>query len=713
MSPTYLTPQDESKQIKQFFNCLGVWEKCEFQFSYSIQIQAALQVPHSFMDAYLEALFSDENPAKPAKRGHKEIDTISPFLWFPFIQFIPYSPRLEGEFWKEIEKQSSQILSRYNKETYHADHVTNGRKMQPFTYLQYLFANQSFVRSSTLQFMRAAALFAPSMYPIVGNIQPTAQIPVKLSPEMEKFLGFKSTLDVQACQTFLQVLKRSYKHDLYIYVMDQLLQILRKADPITLEGIKKWEFLAANNEWKAASQLKAWAIAHAQVPDTAEWLKDIFKAKETEEFCTLLKIQIIKEDVKVNPFEQAQKCPALTQFLFERAPVIAFFWNRSRNNEKDAQNAVELILTQLKGLECYVKADEEGLNKPVLKDQKLLVYDDWETNKERIGKCLYSYFGLKTKAEKIAIIKSICREWSFRENSNEGRTYQPYKEAFLKLSEGAAFSTSPATLAQVTLSKEEDLTISHPSPPALSFTPEKKKENIPLPPDAVLKSPSKQELETVWHPQTPAQRVTTTPSKPLTPRPDWQPAVRATLIGAPKPKRETTEQSERRGLSDLDKKRIGLWAEEHVLTKLVDKFKSKIPEANVLINKGTRIIQDKTGTRSYQIVWNNDPALRPGEKRDDELWDSGKQCDIELVYEENGKPVRRRFYEVKGTTGPTVHFFLSRLEWQTYLSNPGEYRLRVVTEAGTEQAQVTRIKDLLESLKQKSLLPISNTEFKG
>lgn len=702
LSATYLDATDDLKQIRQFFSVLGVWEKCEFQLSYSINIKEALQIPYGYIQEYLDTIFSDFNPAKPAKREFKNVDTISPFTWFPFIQLITHSPRLENEFWKGLEKNTQQILARYNQETYHADHVPNGTKAQPFTYLQHVLSHFPLVRTTTQQFMPASAVFAPSLIPVIGNTQPSAQIPVKLSPEMENFLGFKTALDIQACQTFLQNLKKSYKHDLYKYVMDQLLQALRKADTSQIEYVKKLEFQTASNEWKPAYQLKAWAITHTPVPETSEWLKEIFNAKENEEFCSLLKIQVIREDLEINHFADAEECLTLKTFLYERIHFMAYFWNTARNYDKDPKEAVNEFFVKINRLDCFIKKDESGIRKPILKDQKLLVFDDWRTNKERIAKQLSKYLGLTTKVEKTAISKSLGKDWDFRDNSKDGKNFQPYKEIFLLLCEGKTFAPE-SNVNQ----KEEEVT--PPNPPAFTPPPTPKKE--PESPISDIEKTPKQPTKTTWSPQTPPQEMTETPSKTLPPRPDWQPIFPVGGSGGQGKSKRGSMETEG-GLSDLAKKRIGLWAEEHILARLVEKYK-KICGDMFAIDKGTRTLTDVAGKKTCTIVWHNDPLMRPDDQKDNELWDSGQHYDIELVYKEEGKADRIRKYEVKGTPGPSVHFYLSGLEWQTYLSNPNQFRIRVVTKAGTKEAQITKIKDLLKNMREKSLIPISTTEFKG
>jgi hypothetical protein len=170
------------------------------------------------------------------------------------------------------------------------------------------------------------------------------------------------------------------------------------------------------------------------------------------------------------------------------------------------------------------------------------------------------------------------------------------------------------------------------------------------------------------------------------------------------------------GFSELDKKRIGLWAEEHVLWKLIKTYQEEhredLPKLEDFKNGTRRITLEKSQT-VVDYIWNNDPILRPQDQKDDESWDSGQHYDIEIKETKAQAATIVKRIEVKGTVSERIHFFLQGLEWRTLLQNPANYHVYVVTKVGSEDAVATIYDNFLQALQNQQIVPISATEFRS
>lgn len=673
LSSHYFLLQDNIEEWKNFFLLLRVYGQCDLFFKDKLTVEELKQLPHSYVKEYLQTVFNSNDP--PAKRGPQDKDDISPIFVFPFMKFLPYSPRLAKRFWEQIMAKENTILQ--GRETYHAKSAQ--RKLQDRTYLQRTLTTQSLISTANGP-ASTITLYAPSMESVVGHLVPTAKLSVKLSPQMETFLGFKTNLDAATCASILNYLKVNYKHDSYKLVMRQILYNLRKQDPHTFAAIHQWEFQAANGEWRTISQLKLWGLSHIPTPETATFIKPVFsETKELEEFCAYLNILPQNQIQNTNEFN-AVPCDELKDFLRKKLPYIAFYWAKSCNFDKPAEEVTSTLLTKFNALKFFMGNKGDG-TADLLDGCNVLYFPKWKRRLDRICTTLAAHFGFSSQDEINAFIRAIDKHRVFREG--EMAIFEKYQKLFLQ-------NETPA--AAVSQQIEVPPQVLVPSPPSSPKANQWDMGNVPPP-----TTPPANNVKAPWSPTADAQDNNKTPEKPLVPKPGgWQPTVPANYLPRT-PTKGQGNNTEKTGLSDLDKKRIGTWAEERAYTEL----------------KGRYSVVKENQTKVYEVVWHNNPAFRPAGYKDNELWDSGQHYDILVTRKEPGKPDKLKKYEVKGTTGSPVHFHFSGLEWLTYLHDPKNHRLWVITDVGTSDAQVTKIKDIMSAMKDHSLRPISSTEFVG
>jgi hypothetical protein len=113
-----------------------------------------------------------------------------------------------------------------------------------------------------------------------------ADLPVILSKEMEEWLGFQNTLDVEDCHRLLSSQVEEFDYEEYQFYMGHLLNNLRNPSK-KYEVLKlQWKFFTINEGWESPNLLKYWANSSSHPPqDGREWIDPIFNQNEMKEFC--------------------------------------------------------------------------------------------------------------------------------------------------------------------------------------------------------------------------------------------------------------------------------------------------------------------------------------------------------------------------------------------------------------------------------------------
>lgn len=720
ISEDYPIEGKDIKSWKKFFLKLGVHENCDFKFSN--KVGEIKKFPKCHIQSYLKFIFLESNPQRPVKDkklSYKDSDTISSFACFPFIRLIKESRSFNEFFWQRLLKNQNEITEKYSKAIYHI--VQTSIHKEQLTYLQYVFQNHELIPDKAGKFHRSKALYAPSLESTISVYFPTAYLPVVLSPKMEEFLGFRMTLEVNHCYKLLQALQRSYQHESYKLVMNHLLINMRKNE-LKNEILKiQWKFQAANNEWHGCQHLQLWAFPNSLPPsDSSQWIKPIFSVKEMEEFSSFFKIPSVSEHHDVSVFKNARQCEDLKNFIWQKIPEIAFYWARYRSFDQPVSFYIDFLIANIGKIKFMLVSeedDDDDTMQMIMIDDSLYYFLDWQKKINLVGENLGKY--LKFEDPEIAALKSaLLRTRSYR-NEDDRKKLDEFKTAFEIQAQQFSTESSPPPQYAV-----QSIPLTRPPESSKIVGSMEDVIEDAIEDNIIAKqvTPKKSLLKQPWSPQTPPSAPNSSPIKEEpAPNIGWQPSTTPGIINkkslAPKSEKAISDEVEEGNhLSDLDKKRIGLWAEEHVLVKKIEEYKYNLrefdPEVEDLSN-GIRRVTMKTNKMVIDLLWFNDPQLRPEDQKDNELWDSGQHYDIEIRKQKENGDKKIKKLEVKGTTAKRIHFFLQGQEWKTLLDDPSKYHIYAVTQVGTELAEVNHFKNLLEALKEHRLTPISSTEFKG
>jgi hypothetical protein len=689
---------------KTFFLALGVHQKCQLVQEQNMTVGELRTIPFAFIEPYLTSIFEGPEETRPAKRPPKDKDNVSPFMGFPYIQFIANYVAFRQFFWEKLKKKENKILKDYASTTYHALNCPQGKKTQKYTYLQYVFQKQALIPNSLDQLKTTSELFAPSISQTIAAFQSSsiASIPVALSPAMEKFLGFKMILSLNDCWEFLGRLQEKYHHASYRLVMSHLLEHIKKEKP----PAKQWEFQACNGEWFSPDQLQLWAIPHSSPPlDSPDWIKPILADQDMEAFCSIFKIAKYTE--YANP-HQGKKCEEFTAFriaLEDKLPLIAFRLAHHQNTKDRPKEVIQRLIQRLDQLNIYRTTLNEDDPTPsegpavILEENCLYIEENWQWHIDALAEALGKY--LELASDEVKAIKEGLKE------SRLFRHHDPFKNALTE------YRQQQAQNAQVKQPKETH-EVPH-SPPPRQKEEGKREDEGPQ----GMNTPPRNPPQTPWRPQVSPLEPNSSPiqdassSPPLSPKHSPRSQSSHDRKGR-KPKQRNLDKEFDAHAQD-DKKAKGNWAEEHVFNKLIQtKYREKngIPEIQES-DLGVKTLVFKN--RQIEFKWHNDPALKPNdweEKEGEREWDSGKPFDIEIT-KKGKKEVKKKWIEVKGTPESYPHFFLSANQWRHYRKNQNDYRLYVVVKAGTAQAEMKKYKKLEAHLLNGTLKPISDLHLRG
>ncbi len=739
ISSDYYYNEESIQTWNKFFIALGVYDTCELAFVSRITVSTLRGIPGSYIEQYLEHVFSVNNGEyRPAKRLPKGDDYILSFAYFPWIELIKASDSFSNHFWDRILASTNAILNSFANTTYHA--MNKGEQQQPITYLQYVFQHQALICDKKGKYHSSKELYAPSMEQFIGDYLPTAVLPVALSSGMEQFLGFKTKLDVEGCRVLLIELQKPecYRHESYKLALEHLLLNLRSEQD--KEKITKinWSFHATDNSWQIPSKLQYLSQIRSSLPiDSPDWIKPVLGEREMEELCAFFKIKAGQKKQDQTIYQKAQACDELKEFILERIPEIAFRWAHHRGNDTPPEEYVDILLKSIASLEFYMLEEEDDFYdaseefEPMIVDNCFYYDASWRMGLENIAITLSEH--LRFVGTEATLLKDAIRTRKPRHPNNQKlfeafeKAYQTKKEKAL---EAPLISPTQTTVTIDNILNEDDSStekiplMQHAatSPKTVQRSIEIEIEDSKLEGEAVATNPSTPKVQPKrggskgpWTPKTTPDKVKDSPDRE-------EPASKPALVEKSDTEKgfsfsnKTKSSAEKTsGRSEIDNKKLGLWAEEHVLLKkLIHKYMDKLKEFNPTeekLGKGMRRITCDQKHITINFLWYNSPERRPVEHKDDELWDSCHHYDIEVTKIKNGVP-KTRMIEVKGTEWSQIRFFLGALEWRTLLDHPDKYRIYVVTNAGSDDALVTPIKNFMQSLKEKKYLPNGSIEFR-
>jgi hypothetical protein len=726
-SADYRINEDDLGIWKKFFIALGVHEKCEMTFQHNMTVKSIKGIPGAYIEEYLAHVFSPQSKYRPLlTRLAGDDDDIYTFAYFPYLERIRYSDSFAKYFWNRFLASTNEILHRFATTVYHAKH--KGDKKQPVTYLQYVFQHQKLIPDKGGVYHSSSELYAPSMEPVLRDYFPPAVLavlPVTLSREMEQFLGFKMRIDVNDCHRLLGLLEKTEKYRLETYKLVLQHLLLNSRIPEEKEKIKEkkdWRFQATDNSWDTLDKLHYLSHTRSSLPiDSSGWIKPVLSEREMEEFYTLFGITPRQKKQDLQRLESAQASDELKEFILEKIPEIAFRWAHHGGNNKPPEDYIVFLLSAIVKLEFYVFAEEDENSEEFqsyIIDNGFYCDAEWEKNLESIASTLSEH--LKFVGQEATLLSNAIKARKPRHIRNE-KLFESFENAYQAKKKEVALALQDNILDEDSGSSEEI-----PVTKRSAVSPKGVRRSIENDLDGLVP----EEGASAPFPRTPPAGTKNSTSKGLwtskiTPDKDSldkkEPASKPALVvksergkGVSFANKTKSTSVTTPARSEIDNKKLGLDAEEHILFKHINNLKDKgfvLQEQEPALGVKRYVCEQKATT--VDLLWHNSPELRPLEYKDDDLWDSGQHYDIQMTKRINGVVTKTRMIEVKGTGGDKIHFFLGALEWQTLVENRDNYRVYVVTNSGEENRAVTKIKDLIASLIARKYLPCRSIEFWG
>lgn len=718
ISEKYAQPGEE-KDWSSFFSTIGVVQKCDLFSERQIGVKEIEKIQGIHIKSYLAELFTNNKKGKslPQSRiAFDERDILYQFTWFPYIEKIMSVESYRNFFWKQILEKKAIV---HSKTSFHADHGKAGQHEQPETYLQFIFRTNKYIQDQTGSFHYAQDLYAPSMTYQEKPLKKTAQLPVVLPKEMENFFGFKSNISLEDCYAYLleQCDDLKFDYSFYSFVMRHLLNNLKKSHI----SEKSWKFLSINRSWQEPKDLKYWGVSSSTPPQNdTHWIEPIssFSKVEMQEFCNYFKISQITDYTDSVQLERATPDDTLEKFIQERMMDILFSW-KQLNGVRKISDCYEHIVLKLNALTFrLLPADTFSEGQVFCKGRDFFYSIAWEDDKKSMAKILGEYLGFTDKemdSLKRALSKCSMRHYEIAKFNKFKEDFNNYKPPGVSGKEKAPITTPPdsprASLRPFPLDLDTKLNKTINASPTSLFTPSK----IESAPTNKSPPPTTPKNKTPLTSSSPSPEQPTRPSSQgkLIPKSGTTPTRSPQLKNGSgeiknSPKKELTEDER------TEKKRVGNWAENHVMWNLTKKYQEKYPKWQMeKLGQGAKKFKKLETENVIDIQWNNDPENRPVGKEDDDLWDSGQPFDIKIIKKIDAV-VKIKMIEVKGTRKSQIHFFLGSSEWKTLLnSNPKEFQIHVVTGVGTDSPCVTCYKDLLEKIRKNEFDYISKTEFSG
>lgn len=413
-------------KLKKFFSAMGVLEECKFDFSPEITIGMVYGAQD--VTFYLDYIFKSSSQYYPkTRKGLWTNDTVSQLVWFPYLSHLLASPSYQAFFWQQLQKEALNITNSYSITSFHAYKGVAGHHPVPQTFLQFMFRSKQLIQGRDGIWRTTPELYAPSM-DTYNMLSRTAQLPVKLSKEMEDHLGLQKIITVEDCHDLLTRLETEFDYEPYVMILRHLLYNLKNVtkSPDILK--KKWRFYADDHSWGSTEELKRWAAPRSHPPeDERKWIDRVdFSDAEFAEFCTFFNIQpILDHAVKI---EDAIPNDALKNYLLGKIYDIAYLWKRL-NNKRAVKDCYESIFVKINQLTFFILENSKYCDGQILLHNDHCYFaSDWEDNKREVAKVLGSYLTFSEK-EMVALESALSRN-PRRFQRDEAVRFEQFKREF-------------------------------------------------------------------------------------------------------------------------------------------------------------------------------------------------------------------------------------------------------------------------------------------
>ncbi|MBS0358928.1 MAG: DUF3883 domain-containing protein, partial [Proteobacteria bacterium] len=712
--------KDDSPQSwKEFFIAFGAASDIKFRLFNNCNKAELLTFPN--MQNYLEYLKREENIPPMGYQKWKALPdfSIENFLTIDFIDHL-VNENYAAIFWELIAKEWQKILNMSSRL------ISLGLKSIPIqlTYLQFI-VRETPCKNSSGKKINIQNLFAPSMLQYIGtDIQtmPIATIEhTQLTPEQEKYFGFKTALTAKECLEILAHLNSlsvSSSLNRYSAILKYLAALETTLSNSDKESIKLWNgsLPARDNTLHPTRNL---FYLNAPILGSAGYAKTLLKrfpkltASEMSKLSAWFGIREFQVEQLLPIVMGARPHDVPKERLYNRLAVIAYSEALQRGEKKPD----ELLRTLYERLKPYnfISAAQilldfgNGDGPPVrLHIYKNVVYFinyyDRESNKALFSEAIHQILGLSIELRDlqplIYLAENELKDWYQEQAIDEERiktlrnkvlrwartnafsdsntapvieTHESYQENNLEKSSAIDNESSIVTTSSVTTPSPNPTTpLSTQKINLPAQQPASRNANHNLPPQQPLSRNSNNNLAANINPQ----------SNPTRLEPNRN-STRTISYFTFKPSQKTSAQPTLKTLT-LDayiQHQVGILGEKTVFLMLMKHYQTKYPSFKLTeTQKGFNLsgTDPKQKPMKIQVEWCNKTT------------ESGKPYDF--VISKTGKP--ERVIEVKATiTADKTEFEVSHDQWGTMHRLGARFRFFRVFDTGQEDITITKIKD--------------------
>ncbi|MCB9092857.1 MAG: DUF3883 domain-containing protein [Halobacteriovoraceae bacterium] len=695
VSVAYIEACGNGLQWREFFLGLGLTEKLDLHIVKSSSVNGLFEKNIDSFKEYLKYLHSGPKPI--IGRSYLTDDYYRNIVFFPMMGSIK-DPLFAQFFWNRLSLFGPRFIEADTKCEF-IDRKNTPRSLMTYdkvSYIRYVLNATPCIPGTDGKMHKITDLYSPSFRFLNSSEITAAAIETPLSSELVQYLGFKTHISPSNCYTLLKEMKTKSQGNLELYttLIRELLIGWESLDTTNRQHLLKqeWFFLAHNNEWVNVHSLSCFSVKGASPSlNSNSYFKMV--SKEVEALATLFNRPVVQDWVQVENIQEAKDDQLTKNKLFERLPLIAWFYAHWKMQPQDI--VLKELVENVRKLQIFHAALIPTCDKHTFLDISAIKNTIYYTDKcnkhtliETVGELLELPSEIKKELWEVCSLKE-------ERSTRRRKTIDDWiKEKSIPLEE---------LLKLQELIKTLDLTPIYTSPNQQTFPLPQSYESLPETMIEIDESlSSSDEEDNRYHPE--IERVSnqlgqltihTSLSPGIPQETPWAPTIPVSNIqpsqkGIQKLKSNRKEPISPIGKADKAKcpkspskpsgqgnPEMGKWGEAFALKELLSYYEKK---------HGTNFQETSTG--SYHLTQKG--VVEIGLHWLNQIEESGESYDFLLTKKKEGSEEIICPVEVKATKGESIHFFMSDGEWKIMKTNP-KYRLYMILHAGEATAEMHKI----------------------
>ncbi len=686
LSPSYLTGE-EQKQRLQFF--LGLGLKTELKLhcvDEPTSVEELRRCGIHNLDSYLTYLVRGQNQIlkDPITSTHQ----FTNFCYFPNMENMKH-PAFANYFWNCLKVSSKDFL-RIDKQCQFVTRNKQKRSLsgKKLSYIQYYLGHNKCILGTDNQYETITSLYSPDLQALNMARVTSAKIQSDLTDDLIKHLGFETHLSLELCYDLLIDLAKS-RPDLkkYEIAIRQLVTNWDSYDCVQKKSYlrKPWLFVANNNQWRDVKSLTCFAVQGTDPTfEAGQWFKNILEETDMRLLAEHFGRPVEFGSINPSDISDEKLDTVYKDRVKKRLPLLAWSAAHYLNQpNKDVLKNLFNLLNQLNIYkECSIKK-RKGMRLLHIAQLNNNIYYTNSCIEEKITEAIGNYlefnginqlkefkdiFYLK---EGISTRQAVnIQDW-INDNGIPARDLcdlQTYLDQLTKCSNNTSSIPIPC-----------------PTSPELSQPPSP---DIPdlnvesdefFPPNPVTDPPS---TAPVGSPGSPDDSIPHSPDPLLSslppPRGIKKLKIQSEPLPSKQPKAKKPAKKYKARTSEKQKIEIGKWGESFAFSELTAHYEKKSPSSFQL-----------TGNDQYELTTNKGTKIALQWLNEHE--ESYEPYDMKLTKTKVAKPPVTKYIEIKSTQQDDVHFSMSSNEWDLMNKEPNSYRLYLVFNTGTQNAEMQKI----------------------